>query len=66
MSEIDLSSLPPIDSNQRYTINETSAYLRQSRAKTYLDIGAGTLITIKDGRRVYITGTSIISRSTAA
>lgn len=51
-------------SNQRYTIEETNALLRQSRAKTYADICAGLLTPIKDGRRVYIPGSQIIARST--
>ncbi len=59
-----VSSLPPIDPHQRYQIEEANAYLRQSRAKTYIDISAGTLRVIKDGSRVYIPGSEIIRRST--
>ena len=55
--------LPPLDINQRYSINETNAYLRQSRAKTYQDIKSGKLAVIKDGRRTYIPGTAIAARS---
>lgn len=58
--------LPPLDPNQRYTIPETNAYLRQSRAKTYLDIAAGKLPVIKDGSRSYVPGTAIIARSSVA
>lgn len=57
--------LPPLDENQRYTIDEATAYLRQSRAKTYQDIQAGRLSVIKDGRRSYIPGSDIASRSRA-
>lgn len=56
--------LPPIDPNQRYAIEQANLYLRQSRAKTYKDIAAGTLRVIKDGSRVYVPGTEIIRRST--
>jgi len=55
--------LPPLDINQRYSINETNAYLRQSRSKTYKDILEGRLDVIKDGRRTYIPGRSIAARS---
>ena len=56
-------NLPPLDLVQRYTINETNLYLRQSRAKTYKDIKAGKLAFIKDGRRTYIPGAAIAARS---
>ena len=65
MGTLRLGALPPLDPQQRYTIPEASAYLRQSRSKTYLDIGAGTLTTIKDGKRTYIPGTVIAERSRA-
>ena len=55
--------LNPLDPQQRYTIEETNRYLRQSRAKTYKDISSGLLKVIKDGRRTYISGAEIISRS---
>jgi hypothetical protein len=55
--------LPPLDLNQRYTIDEGSAYLRQSRAKTYKDINAGKLRILKDGSRTYIPGSEIAKRS---
>ncbi len=62
---MDAKNLPPLDINQRYTITETNAYLRQSRAKTYQDISAGKLTVIKDGRRTYVPGRVIAERSTA-
>ena len=58
--------LAPLDLLQRYSIPETNAYLRQSRAKTYKDIKAGKLPIIKDGRRTYIPGTAIAARSSIA
>ena len=58
-------NLPPLDTLQRYSVPEASAYLRQSRAKTYQDIAAKTLTVIKDGRRTYIPGTAIAARSRA-
>ena len=56
-------NLPPLDLVQRYTINETNLYLRQSRAKTYKDIKAGKLEVIKDGKRTYVSGRTIAARS---
>lgn len=56
--------LPPLDILQRYSIKETNAYLRQSRAKTYQDIKNGKIAVIRDGRRVYVSGAVIASRST--
>ncbi|MGK2926498.1 MAG: helix-turn-helix domain-containing protein [Lysobacterales bacterium] len=56
-------TLPPLDTLQRYSVPEASAYLRQSRAKTYQDIAAKRLPIIKDGRRTYIPGTAIAERS---
>lgn len=56
-------TLPPLDERQRYTIDEASAYLRQSRSKTFNDIANGTLETFNDGRRRYVPGTAIAARS---
>lgn len=61
--KIDPRSLPALDEKQRYNVMEASAYLRQSRAKTFQDIAAGLLEIIKDGRRTYVTGSSIAARS---
>ena len=63
MNVLNAVVLPPLDLLQRYSIIEASAYLRQSRSKTYVDIRAGTLMTIKDGKRTYIPGTVIAERS---
>ena len=59
----EANTLPPLDENQRYSIDEANAYLRQSRAKTYSDINCGALKTIKDGKRRYVPGSEIIARS---
>lgn len=56
--------LPQIDVNQRYTIDEASAYLRQSREKTYRDIRDGKIKAISDGRK-YITGKELIRCATS-
>lgn len=50
------------DERLRFSIDEASALLRQSRAKTYLDISAGRLRVIKDGSRTYVPGTEIARR----
>ena len=55
--------LTPLDLNQRYSIPEANAYLRQSRAKTYQDIRSGKLSIIKDGKRTYVSGRVIAARS---
>ena len=54
--------LPPIDANQRYSIDEASAYLRQSREKTYRDIREGKLTAICDGRK-YVSGQELIKHA---
>lgn len=63
MTKDSTGVLPPLDEQQRYTIDETAKYLRQSRAKTYQDIAAGRLAIIKDGRRTYVPGSAIAVRS---
>ncbi len=60
---MDKSSLPPLDVFQRYTITQTSWYLKQCESKTFADIKAGRIKTIKDGRRTYIPGSEIAARS---
>jgi len=62
---MEQGNLPPLDLLQRYSIKETAAYLRQSPAKTYLDMKNGTLAVIKDGRRTYVPGTAIAARCRA-
>ena len=57
------SKLSPLDLRQRYSVDEATAYLRQSRAKTYTDIRSGALDSFTDGRRRYIPGTAIAARS---
>jgi excisionase family DNA binding protein len=58
--------LPPLDPLQRYTVPEASAYLRQSKSKTYQDIANGVLSVLKDGRRTYVPGSEIAARSRMA
>lgn len=58
-------TLAPLDLLQRYTIPETCEYLRCSRARVYTLIRDGSLKTIKDGRRRYVTGSEIAKRSGA-
>ena len=56
----DPNTLPPLDERQRYSIEETIAYLRISRARLYEKIAAGEIATLKDGRRTFIPGTEIV------
>lgn len=61
--------IPPgliLDANQRYSIPEGAAILRQSVAKTWKDIRDGKLQAIKDGARTYLRGSSLIQRSTTS
>jgi hypothetical protein len=57
---------PPIqiDPNQRYSLAETWATLRQSPAKTYVDIRHGKIKVIREGRRTYVPGSELIRLST--
>lgn len=66
MQQVHTAGLPPLDERQRYTIDEATQYLRQSRAKTYQDIAAGRLDSFTDGRRRYVSGTAIAARSKAS
>lgn len=63
-SAAQVPPLPALDARQRYTVEEASALLRQSRAKTFADIRFGLIRPLKDGTRTYITGEQIIARST--
>ena len=58
-----LPPLPPLDRLQRYTIPESCRYLRKCRAAVYADIRDGKIRIIKDGRRTYVPGSEIASRS---
>ena len=58
-----MTALPPLDPRQRYTIPEACAYLRKCRASLYADIKAGDIRVIKEGRRTYVPGSEIASRS---
>lgn len=59
-------NLPPLDINQRYTIDEAAAYLRISRAHVYHHFAAGNLEYVKDGRRRYVPGRAIAALSGGA
>lgn len=58
--------LPPVDVNQRYTLEEGCAYLRISRTHLYNRIRAGTLRVIVDGSRKFIPGQVIVEQSRVA
>jgi excisionase family DNA binding protein len=58
-------TLPPLDSAQRYSIDEAIAYLRSSRKTIYDDISEGRLATIKEGKRRFVPGSEIARRSRA-
>jgi helix-turn-helix protein len=53
-----------IDVNQRYSLVESSATLRQSEATTYNQIRSGKLRVIRDGGRTYIPGSELVRLST--
>ena len=56
-------ALPPLDPAQRYSIEETIAYLRSSRKTVFDDIREGRLASIKEGKRRFIPGSEIVRRS---
>lgn len=60
------SALPPLDTQQRYTVPEAAQYLRVCHAYIYRLIGRGELQTIKDGARRFVPGTEIARRSRVA
>lgn len=55
--------LPPLDVQQRYSIQEAARYLRQSIPSVYKLINAGRLETFKSGRRRFATGRGIAALS---
>lgn len=57
-----LAMVPALDLNQRYSIAEASVYLRQSPSKTYSDIAAGNIKTIRDGKQ-FVSGAEIARHS---
>jgi hypothetical protein len=50
----------PLNALERYTIEESIVLLRTSRATLYIDIAAGKIKTIKNGKRRFIPGSEII------
>ncbi len=55
--------LPTLDQQQRYTIPETCAYLRTSRASVYKLIANDSLRVLKEGKRTFVPGSEIARRS---
>ena len=57
---------PPLDTQQRYRIEEALAYLRISRATIYNLIAANELRVIREGKRTFVPGSEIARRSKLA
>lgn len=51
--------MPPLDVQQRYTLKEAQRYLRTSHASLHHAITAGTIATLKSGKRRYVPGSEI-------
>jgi len=54
---------PTFDERLRYTMDEASALLRQSVAKTWVDAKQGRIALLRDGGRTYVPGSEIARRS---
>jgi excisionase family DNA binding protein len=54
------------DERQRYTVPEAARLLRVSRAHLYKLFSAGSIRTIRDGRRIFVPGSEIAARSAVA
>lgn len=52
-------ALPPLDTQQRYSLSEAAAYLRISKPLLARRIATGAIATIKDGRRRFVPGVEI-------
>ena len=52
-------TLPPLDVNQRYHIDEARAYLRIGRSKFFDKLKTGELRVIKDGKQTLVPGSEI-------
>jgi len=59
-------NLPPLDPNQRYTIDESADYLRVSRPTIYKKVANGQIRLIEDGRRRFVPGVDLIAQSRPA
>ena len=57
------AALAPVDKNKRYEVETSIKILGCSRATIYAHIRNARLRTIKEGRRTYITGASLIEMS---
>jgi hypothetical protein len=55
--------LPPLDPQQRYSVEEAILYLRSSRKTFFDDVRLGRIGTIKEGKRRFIPGTELVRRS---
>lgn len=55
----NVPTLPPLDTQQRYSLSEAAAYLRISRPLLTRRIATGAVATIKDGRRRFVPGVEI-------
>lgn len=53
-----------VDPVQRYGVPESAAFLRQSEARTWLDIKENKLKVIREGKRTFVPGSELIRRST--
>jgi excisionase family DNA binding protein len=58
-----VARLPPLDTNQRYSIPEAAQYLRVSRATLCNYIAAKSIETIKEGGRRFVPGAEIARKS---
>jgi excisionase family DNA binding protein len=61
-SQPQANSIPPFDSQLRYTVSEAAAYLKTSRMTIYKLLHSGDLEGIKEGCRTFIAGRSIAAR----
>lgn len=57
--KLGIVPLPPLDSSQRYTVEEAARYLRTSRWTVFQMLRHGHITRIKFGRRTFIPGSEI-------
>lgn len=55
--------LPALDPLRRYSVPDSLALLQISRKRFYQNVKAGKIPLIKDGRRSYCAGTTIVRLS---
>lgn len=56
----ELEPLPPPQPGRRYTVRAAMRYLAKSRMTLYLDVKAGRVRVIRDGRRVFFPGDELL------